>query len=240
MKIGLSSSTFVNNDTVNNLQTMMKTMEEYAGRVDLLCFGEAFLQGFDAFSWIYNNDKNIAIDINNVIIIQLKNKCIALNLAISFGYLERDNDNLYSSYLFIGNDGQIINNYRRVSIGWKEFRLTDHHYQEGNIIAPFTYYDKRIIPVLCGYLWNDEVLSKVNKIEKDFVLWPVYVNYDIDSWLNGELDGYLEHVKVLGTVLLINSISNKPDAFGGCYHIRNGEIINQLPMGNDGVLIIEL
>ena len=36
-------------------------MQRAEGKADLLCFGEAFLQGFDALSWDYSTDAGIAI-----------------------------------------------------------------------------------------------------------------------------------------------------------------------------------
>ena len=47
--IALASKAFVNGDVSANLSTMLDTMAEAAGRgAALVCFGEAFLQGFDS------------------------------------------------------------------------------------------------------------------------------------------------------------------------------------------------
>ena len=60
----------------------------------------------------------------------------AMIAAISFGFIERDGDALYSSCAFIGADGEIIHRFRRVSIGWKDYRADEwnsaikHEYAE--------------------------------------------------------------------------------------------------------------
>ena len=40
-----------------NISQIEKALSAAQGRVDLLCFGEAFLQGFDSLSWDYETDK---------------------------------------------------------------------------------------------------------------------------------------------------------------------------------------
>lgn len=48
MRIGLASYEVKNKDVAFNLSQMERAMEKARGKVELLCFGEAFLQGFDA------------------------------------------------------------------------------------------------------------------------------------------------------------------------------------------------
>ncbi len=57
MRIGLVSYAFKNKDIAFNIGEIEKVLSETTGRVDLLCFGEAFLQGFDALCWDYDIDK---------------------------------------------------------------------------------------------------------------------------------------------------------------------------------------
>ena len=46
--------------------------------------------------------------------------------------------------------------------------------------------------------------------------------------------------KIPCDVLLINSLSKNPDAFGGCYHFRSGAVLDALEYGNEGLLVVEL
>lgn len=61
MKIGLAQYKFINNDITFNLSQIEKSIKSASGKVDLLCFGEAFLQDFDSLSWKYEEDKNVAV-----------------------------------------------------------------------------------------------------------------------------------------------------------------------------------
>ena len=51
MKIALASKEFVNKDMQKNISTIIETMIiAKQNNADMLCFGEAFLQGFDSLS----------------------------------------------------------------------------------------------------------------------------------------------------------------------------------------------
>ena len=50
MILGLVSYKFINNDTEFNISQIEKAIKQ-SRDIDILCFGEAFLQGFDVFNW---------------------------------------------------------------------------------------------------------------------------------------------------------------------------------------------
>ncbi len=57
MKIGLVSDIFRNNDIDFNCQQINKRLAEAKDRnIDLLCFGESFLHGFDGLTWQHGED----------------------------------------------------------------------------------------------------------------------------------------------------------------------------------------
>lgn len=84
--------------------------------IDLLCFGGVFLQGFDTLNWKYLNDLKAALELKLDIVNDLRNLSFTNNINLLFGYIEKENDNIYSLCLFI-EKGKIICNYRRISIG---------------------------------------------------------------------------------------------------------------------------
>ena len=53
MKILLAGLGFKNHDTNYNLNVIIDTICKYGSIVDLILFGEAFLQGFDSLSFRY-------------------------------------------------------------------------------------------------------------------------------------------------------------------------------------------
>lgn len=238
MKIALASERFINKDIEYNLYIILEALEKYSEKVDLVCFGEAFLQGFDSLSWNYEKDKKIAIEKNSSIIQRICEMAKKVNCAVSFGYIEKNNETLYCSYMFVDNNGVIIDNYRRVSIGWKEYTKTDFHYKEGEKFNSFYYKNVKFVSALCGDLWYDKNIELLNNIEKDIILWPLFVSYELDVWKEELIDYNLQAAKLKKPVLLINSISE--NSFGGCYYFNNGNIVKSLPMGNEGCLIIEL
>lgn len=62
MKIALASARIVDRDMDHNLSQMERYMKEAkAMGADLVCFGEAFLQGFNALTWQYERDREVAV-----------------------------------------------------------------------------------------------------------------------------------------------------------------------------------
>ena len=55
MKIALASAPVKNRDVAFNLQAMVEIMARWAGKADLIVFGETALQGFGCLCWDYDN-----------------------------------------------------------------------------------------------------------------------------------------------------------------------------------------
>ena len=236
MKIGLAQYKFINNDVDFNISQIEKAVRACAKNVDLLCFGESFLQGFDSLSWNYEYDKEVAIFQDSKEIKRICDLSKEYNIAILIGYIEKTNDSIYSSLAFI-NDGYIKENYRRVSKGWKEFSKTDFHYKEGNTIEKINFKDHDFLIGLCGDLWDENW----ERFKTDaIVLWPVYLNFDLDSWIKQEKEYAKQASKISSRVLMINSLSDNPVSHGGAFDFKDGIIINKLPYDKEDVLIIKL
>ncbi len=61
VKITLASAKFINENTEYNLNKIFEfTGLAKAEGTDLVCFGEAFLQGFNLLYWNYDTDSLIA------------------------------------------------------------------------------------------------------------------------------------------------------------------------------------
>ena len=72
MKIGLASYRCENRDMQFNIRQIERAMKETRGKVDLLCFGEAFLQGFDSLCWDYEKDRHMAVEQSSETILYLR------------------------------------------------------------------------------------------------------------------------------------------------------------------------
>lgn len=239
MKIALISEKTVDADIASNLHKIKDHANHLGDKVDMICFGEGYLHGFNALSWSYEADKKLALTPESQAINSIKKLAKQTGVAIAFGYFEHDISSkaIHCSYKVIDEYGESIYNYRRVSIGWKEYKKTNNHYQEGKQFHTFKYKGKKIAIALCGDLWYKENIDQVNALDKDFVLWPLHIDYSIDKWIN-ELDLYKKQTNKISTpVLMVNNISKT--SFGGCYHFKKGEVIKALDMGQTGSLIVD-
>ena len=238
IKIALAPYRFENNNITYNINQIEKAMKEASKNADVVCFGEAFLQGFDALSWNYDVDKNVAISKDSAIIKDLCKKTILYNVDLGIGYLELDNDSIYSSYMIISK-GNIIHNYRRISIGWKEYTKCDYHYKEGRDVSEFIYKGKTLKIALCGDAWDEAI--KFNT--KGILLWPVYVNYNIKEWETERLEYLAQASKMSTSVLLVNSIDEALDginAHGGAFFYKDNKIDTYIDFDKEELLIVKV
>ena len=236
MKIALACYEFKNNEIQANLKKLESGMKLASSKqADLVCFGEAFLQGFDSLNWNYEHDKEIAVSQNDEIIQTILEFTIKYKVDIMFGYFEKDDEKIYSSEILM-SQGKILHNYRRISKGWKEYRITDEHYCEGKDTSFFKYHDLNCQIALCG----DGFEYPQRFTDNDLLFWPVYVNYDLNKWQE-YLPDYLAKSSLMSKqVLLFNSPSKNPVSIGGAYYFKNCRIINVLPFRKEGTLLVEL
>lgn len=236
MRIGLAAIEFRNNQLDFNLSQIYRAIDQAKQQAcDLVCLGESFLQGFDAFDWTYQHDRAIALEQTDELIRELgvyaKNQAVD----VAFGYLEMEKDKLYSSYLLI-EQGEIKQNYRRISRGWKEYTITDHHYVEGDEVKAFDYRGYKLVMSLCGDLWDEPERFQLGQ---DITLWPVYVDFSLTDWEQYSPE-YCEQASLLpGHVLLVNSVC-QPTGMGGAFHYHDGVIQASIAPGQEGFLVVEL
>ena len=235
MTFALSACRFINGDVAFNISQIEKAMAEAHGRADMICFGEAFLQGFDAFRWSYEKDKIMAVAQDGEIFARLCGLTGKYGIDLLVGYLEREGDRLYSSCAVIA-DGKLLHNYRRISIGWKEYTLTDGHYCEGDIASDFQYRGRSFRIALCGDLWDHPERFKTEGI----LLWPVYLNFSYDEWQQYETEYAEQAALAADKALLINSVTDSPESIGGAFLLQKGRITARLPYGEEGVLYVEV
>ncbi len=237
MKIALASARIVDQDINYNLSQMERYMKEAkAEGAELVCFGEAFLQGFNALSWQYEEDRKIALTASSWEFMQIKKLTKELGIDVLFGYNELERESIYSSCALI-SDGEILNNYRRISKGWKEFTKTDEHYKEGLSVDVFYYKNKKCVIGLCGDLWE---YPERFALGEDILFWPVYVCWTEEEWENGGKAEYARQAELCcENSLYVNSICDH-DAFGGAIHFVSGKIQKELQIFNEDLLITEV
>ena len=236
MRIGLVSYRCENRNTAFNLSQIELAMKHAEGKADMLCFGEAFLQGFDALCWDYETDREIALELSSETIARLKSWTIQYGVSLMTGYIEKDQETLYSSCIVISG-GEIVHNYRRISKGWKEFSKTDRHYCEGNQTGTFRLHGKEMMIALCGDLWDFPDRFRTEHL----LLWPVYVNYSVEEWNSGALDEYAAQAALAANdVLMINPLDNDPVNHGGSFHFHGGKTAAKIPFDQEDILIVDI
>ncbi len=245
MKIALATATVKNRNIEFNMQAMIDAMNKASGQAEVIIFGESVLQGFDCLCWDYETDKHMAVAITDAPIYRMREATKQCGIAVSFGFIERIDDILYSSQIFIGSDGEIVTVFHRVSIGWKEYDKTDDHYREGKHFEKFCFGGKSFAIGLCGDLWTDGRPEEMKALNADVVLWPVWCDYNADKWNNSIKHEYAEQAALCGdSVLLVNPCCADPDApdvaSGGLAYFRNGSIVSELSAGNSGTMIVEV
>lgn len=236
MRIGLVSYRCENRNISFNMDQIELALKRTSGKADVLCFSEAFLQGFDSLCWNYETDKSIAIERSSKALQHLKCLTKQYGIALITGYIEKDQDILYSSCAVI-SDGEIICNYRRITRGWKEYSITDEHYCEGTEIKPFRLNGKDMCIALCGDLWDLPERFRTQHI----LIWPVYTDYTLDEWNCGALDEYaVQAASVSDNVFMINPICRDPVNHGGSFFFQKGHVTERIPFDEEGILIVEI
>ena len=242
MKCALASMGFINENVQYNKNVVIDTMKKCSNDVDIVIFGEAFLQGFYGATFEIEHDEKLAIVQNDLIIKEICSVAKEYGIAVSFGFIEKAEDCFYSSQITIDSNGNIIDLYRRVSPGWKE-KFATEQYREGNGLHIFSYMGKKIIVGLCGDFWFDENINEAKQLFPDIVFWPVYTDFNCDEWNTSIKFEYAEQAgKIGGSVLYVNSVCKDKDgheiARGGSVLFVDGKISKEIPSGKEDILFV--
>ena len=138
MKCALASMGFINEDIQHNKKVIIDTLISNSASADIVIFGEAFLQGFYGATFDVEHDAQIAVSQNDPIIKEICSVAKQFAIAVSFGFIEKENNYFYSSQITIDANGSVIDIYRRVSPGWKE-AFANQQYCEGKGFHTFSF-----------------------------------------------------------------------------------------------------
>lgn len=231
MNIALAAYETRNRDLTFNLRQIERGLRETQGKADLLCFGEAFLQGFDALCWDFARDKAVAVSTDSEVFRRLAAWTVRYGVDLLFGYLEREGEAIYSSCAVIAS-GRLVHNYHRISEGWRE-PWADEHYREGDGVSAFRYRDRELTIALCGDLWTYPERFRTDGL----LIWPIYVTFDLEA----EAAAYAKQAALAAKcALLVNPLSGDPVSHGGAFFFQEGQIVKRLPFDAEGMLIVEV
>jgi len=241
VKCALAAVGFINGNIAYNKAVFADTLRKCAGRADVVLFGEAFLQGFSGINFVARHDTAVSISREDRIIHEICSMAKEYAIAVSFGFIEKDCGTFFSSQMTIDQSGQIIDLYRRVSPGWKE-PFAGREYREGSEFHTFDFLGKKVAVGLCGDLWYEENIPRLNALKPDMVWWPVYTDYSASEWNSTAKLEYAEQAgKINAPVFYVNSVclddpQNCESAMGGAVLFEKGLIKGELPAGKEGIL----
>ncbi|NLX83850.1 MAG: carbon-nitrogen hydrolase family protein [Clostridiales bacterium] len=244
MKIALVAANSRVNQVEENLNTLFDAAREAKKQgAGLALLGEAFLQGFEAMTFDYKTDIHKCLGQGSQAIARILAFAKAEGIALGLGYYENDHGAIYASYLLVGDEGQVLANYRRVSPGWKE-PGAHADYRCGTHFLSVNVQGKELALMLCGDFWEDGLLSQILEMDDraDAFLWPVHCDYDIAFWEASEEAEYRRRSELLAApVLMINNYTAVPGcAKGGLYHWHLGGTLAKADMGREAMLIVEI
>lgn len=242
MIIKLISDISKDNEMDMNVETIIKNIKN-SNKEDFLLFSEGFIHGFDALNWNYKTDINIAIEQNSPYIEKIKEQCKKNGVFCGFGYYEKVDKDIYCSYMIVNDKGKTINNYRRMSVGWKEYRLTTNEYKEGLALRPFKIESFKAVTIVCGDLWDDRIkqtlIETTEKEKIDFILWPNHLDYKDDKWEKVMSDDYAKRTRGIKIpIFLVNDISKISP--GGAVVFQDGQILKKSKIRYPSILTYEI
>lgn len=245
MIIALAAKGFINEDLDFNKRVILKTLDDYRDRADMVLFGEAFLQGFYGPTFDLAHDLKVALALDHPIFDEIAGKARETSTAVSFGFIEREGEAIYSSQVTIDSQGEIVDVFRRLSPGWK-IEGAGESYREGEGFHSFLLEGRKMAVGLCGDLWFDENIQQIKDLQPDLLLWPVYTDFPFKVWNSSlKYDYAAQANRACPRTLLVNSYClDKRDeeeiAKGGAAFFLHGRIEKDLPAGEEGVLLVEI
>jgi len=230
----------------HNIETIKQYIEEAAANnAKFIIFPETSLTGFISDD-NPEHDYKYAVSIDSSYINSIKEIACKCRVYISLGFLERDQNKIYDSVLCIDTTGSIKAHYRRISSGWHGRNANKDIYCKGKEIVEFYVGSKKYCYLLCGDLFEEDLVKEVKDRRVDLVIIPTarsseILPYSQEIWDKEERDYYIEQVKKLGTrVILLNYIDAIENYYGGAFVINgNGIIEKQKDIFDEGILYFE-
>ena len=164
---------------------------------------------------------------------------------VAIGLLERDGGKIYDSSILINPEGKLVLKYRRISDGWLDPNADRKVYSTGKDLAFVRTEFGKITFLICGDLFDDGILKKVEKSDADYVIIPMARSFEDCSFKQEKWDvekmAYLKRMRrIPGVSLLVNYLSHIDCSFGGAMIIKDERIIAEKEIGKEGILLAEI
>ena len=171
------------------------------------------------------------------------------DLYIATGLLESADEALYDSAVLLSPDGATALHYRRMQSKWHPKDADPRVYRQGETLPVADTRLGRFVIVICGDLFDDQVVARVPAVQPDWLLVPMARCFgdetqDQGSWNKEGMPLYLEQIRRAAcAALVVNQLADDAlgGGFGGAFAASaKGEAIASLPLGCEGILLVEL
>lgn len=237
-------------DVEANLETIARLAEHAAEQgADLVQLPEAVTTGLSLCD-SFVEDLLLGTAIPGPITDRLAELAYGLRGWLGAGLLERDGMRLYGSAVLFSQAGATALTYRRVDSHWHADRVEPDTYCEGECLDAVDTPLGRLAFALCGDLFSDDVTALVRRAAPDVLRHPMVRcfpdgSHDQTRWDTEELDHYAARAAVAGVpTLTVNYLADQEmngGGFGGPWAFSaEGEVLAELPLGEEGVLMVEV
>jgi predicted amidohydrolase len=164
------------------------------------------------------------------------------------GLLERSGTSIFDSAVLFDPEGELVLHYRRNDSGWHMPDDDPHVYREGTEIPIIETNFGKTAFLICGDLWNDEVLLKLKRKSPDWLLFPfargLDITHDIESVWNAELECYRDRWRESGAAVLAANLfceDSRHVSVGGAWHTdRTGRLLASSQILQESVLLVDM
>jgi predicted amidohydrolase len=173
-----------------------------------------------------------------------------LGLWIGFGLVERCGGVLYDSAVLLDRQGQLRQAYRRIDPHWHHTDADSRIYRQGTRPVAVSAGFAVLGMLICGDLFNDNVLGQLAALQPDIVLVPMARGFDADvaddaQWHDQEQAIYAARAQKIGAVcLIVNQLGGPPGVtacFGGALAIAaDGTMLATWPLHTEGLLVVDV
>lgn len=241
MKIALMSVKSIEGDTLQNLKTIEAAMYEHTGAgISMICFGASFLQGAVEAKPDYESAPTGALQSSCEEIGKIKSLCRIMAMGVSFGYSELFEGRVYNSYITIDDMGLAVSNHRRIpkALGLDIYGASS--IELSTSFSPFFYHGKRFLTGLSGDFLDETSVYSARMTLPDLVLLADSISCGTSEWNYIVRDEIVSLASNLGgDMIFVNALfsSAAPDG-GGAMLISDGTVLEELPYGQTGSLIL--
>lgn len=238
-------------DIAVNLATIERmTADAVASGASLVLLPEATLTGL-----INNDDPAHDMSLGQAIpgpaTDRLGMFCSRYGIWVGFGMLERQEASLYDSAVLLKPDGSIALKYRRNQPQWHGKEANPEVYRQGDDLPMVRTAFGKVAFLICGDLFDDTIVSRFQSLGADWLLFPFARCFSDGTanqsrWDTEELPEYAQRVRMTQTTaFMVNYLTDcsLPDdhSFGGAFVISSeGEVLASQPLGEEGILIVEI